>query len=125
MTLTEITNIANNYTDENFSTTVTISYMNSAISKINTSLKTELPLVSSANSDYAGLSDSWLNTVVVPYICWSIKMNDSSINEAQQYLFDFQRGLNELKKNRKLAIPEEYQGAMLNTVYPIKRYTGL
>lgn len=124
MTLTDITNIANNYTDENFDTSVTIDYANSAISKVNIAVKSKLPLITDSTEEYIGLDDFWINDVIVPYVCWSIKMNDGSIAEAREYLYQFQSALQELKKNKKLVIAEEYQGDGFQTVYPIKQYRG-
>lgn len=126
MTLAKLTEIANSYTDENFTTTQTIGYANTAISKINTELKSTLPLFpANAATDYTDLSDDWLTLVVLPHICWSIKMNDGSLNEAREYLMQFQLGMRTLMKNKKQAIPEERQGSGFKTVYTITRYTGM
>jgi hypothetical protein len=126
MTLNQLTEYANSYTDENFSTSQTIIYANTAISKINTNLKSTLPLFNPNPAiEYTDLEDSWLMLTVLPYICWSIKMNDGSLNEAGVYLFEFQNGMRVLNKNKKTAIPENRQAAGFKTVYQLKNYSGM
>lgn len=125
MTLQNLTTIANNYTDENFSTNLTLGYMNTALSKINIALKSTLPFVSDASADYTALSDSWLIATVVPYLCWSIKMNDGSINEAREYQYQFETALRDLIKNKSTAIGTDYQGSGFKRVYQITPYTGM
>lgn len=122
MTLTELTVVANNYTDENFDTEYTLEFANAAISKINLYLKSTLPFFTDPSIDYTALSESWQRSIFVPYICWAIKMNDSSIEEAREYLFQYQEGLDLLKKNKKSAIPELYRGTGFTNVYPINQY---
>lgn len=126
MTLAQITEIANSYTDENFTTTQTFSYANTAISKINTKIKSILPFFSSnPQTAYTSLSDDWIMLVIIPHVCWSIKMNDGSLNEAREYLFQFETGLRTLEKNKKTAIAIELQGSGFKKVYPINRYAGM
>jgi hypothetical protein len=125
MTLTQLTTMANNFTDENVVPTVTMNYANSAISGVNIALKTSLPYFDDNVTNYIGLSDDWLQTVVIPYMCWAIKMNDSSINEAREFLFQYEKGLRVLKQNKKTAIPTDYQGTGFRNVYPITNYNGM
>lgn len=126
MTLAQLTQYANSYTDENFTTNQTLGYANTAISKINTELKSTLSMFNTNPSiDYTDLSDDWLMIVVLPHICWSIKMNDGSLNEAREYLMQFQIGLRSILKNKKHAIPEDKQGSGFQTKYTISRYTGM
>ena len=51
----------------------------------------------------------------VPY-CWAIKMNEFN-EEAREYLFQYQEGLDLLKKNKKSAIPELYRGTGFSISY--------
>jgi hypothetical protein len=125
MTLTQLTSISNNYTDENVIPQVTMQYANTALSKINVALKTTLPYFEDNITNYVGLSDDWLNIVVVPHICWAIKMNDSSINEAREFIFQYEQGIRELKKNKKTAIPLDYQGEGFSNVYKITSYNKM
>jgi hypothetical protein len=110
MTITEITRIANNYTDEVFTNLVCLDFANEAIAKINVALGAALPDMT-ASADYTALASQWIRTVVVPYVSYSIKLNDGSINESQvNFLQRFEQGMRELRKNKKQAITENYRG---------------
>ena len=112
MNLVDLTAIANSYTDENFSTTLTKLFADEAIATINTELKANLPAFpASASTAYTALSDDWLRAVVAPYIAYSIKMNDGSLNEADRLYIKFQRAFQTLKKEKSTAIPVAYQSA--------------
>ena len=104
MTITEITRIANNYTDEVFTTSVCLDFANEAIAKINVTLGATLPYMN-LTSDYTALNEQWIRTVIVPYVSYSIKLSDGSINESQvNFLQRYEQGLKELRKNKKQAI---------------------
>ena len=120
MTATEITNIANNYTDENFNATVTIEFINSGIGLINMTLNCMLPEFASVDSDYTALTDAWCKSFLVPYVAWSIKMNDGSLNEANVYYRQYMMALDMLKKNKMKNIPEEFWGSGFSTVAKIR-----
>lgn len=122
MTVNEITAVANNYTDENFNSSVTLDYVNSGLSQINLYLKSKLPLTEDVTAEYEALDDTWLMSVVVPYVCWSIKMNDGSLNEANMFFAQYSRALDELKRNKKNAIAKEYQGDGFKQAVRIKPY---
>jgi hypothetical protein len=110
MTITEITRIANNYTDEVFTNLVCLDFANEAIAKINVALGATLPYMD-LDSDYTALEEQWIRTVVVPYVSYSIKLNDGSINESQiNFLQRYEQGIKELRKNKKQAISEVYKG---------------
>ena len=119
MTLTDMAAIANNYTDENLDTLVLLAYANSAISKINIKVKANLPMIENSADPYTGLDDTWIYAIIIPHMCWSIKMNDSSLNEANTYLYQVQEGLMEIKKNKMDAIPEEFQKDSFQTKFVI------
>jgi len=109
MTLTDITRIANNYTDEVFAASVCLDFANEAISKINIALGAKLGLVN-ATADYTDLDDEWIRTVIIPYVCYSIKLSDGSINESQvNFLQRYEQGVRELRKNKKVAIAEAFR----------------
>jgi hypothetical protein len=116
MRISEITRIANNYTDEVFTNLVCLDFANETIAKINVALGTKLPYMSivtgtTDSADYTALPEEWIRTVVVPYVCYSIKLSDGSINESQiNFLQRYEQGIRELRKNKKLAIAEEYRG---------------
>jgi hypothetical protein len=107
MTITEITRIANNYTDEVFTTSVCLDFANEAIAKINVALGVSLPYMDLTNS-YTLLNQQWIRTVIVPYVSYSIKLNDGSINESQiNFLQRYEQGVKELKKARSSIFPND------------------
>jgi len=107
MNITEITRIANNYTDEVFTTSVCLDFANEAIAKINVALGVNLPYMNLADS-YTLLDQQWIRTVIVPYVSYSIKLNDGSINESQvNFLQRYEQGVKELKKARSTIFPND------------------
>jgi hypothetical protein len=123
MTITEITRIANNYTDEIFTTSVCLDFANEAIAKINVTLGATLPYMS-LTSDYTALDEQWIRTVIVPYVSYSIKLNDGSINESQiNFLQRYEQGVKELRKNKKQAIGA--QDADGNYIYRGNNFGGI
>jgi hypothetical protein len=107
MTITEITRIANNYTDEVFTTSVCLDFANEAIAKINVALGVSLPYMNLTDS-YTLLNQQWIRTVIVPYVSYSIKLNDGSINESQiNFLQRYEQGVKELKKARSSIFPND------------------
>jgi hypothetical protein len=113
MRITEITRIANNYTDEVFTTSVCLDFANEAIAKINIVLGAKLPYYN-LTEDYPDtvLADEWQRTVIIPYVSYSIKLNDGSINESQiNFLQRYEEGLKSLKKNKRDVVPEAYRGS--------------
>lgn len=124
MTITDVAMVANDYTDENFSDSLVRSFADNAISRINVELRTKLP-VYQAQGDYLALSDDWQRMIVVPFVCWSIKMNDSSLNEADVYWGQYSQGMALLKLNRRTAITDEYREEGFSNVHKIKQYRGM
>jgi hypothetical protein len=107
MNITEITRIANNYTDEVFTTSVCLDFANEAIAKINVALGVSLPYMNLTDS-YTLLNQQWIRTVIVPYVSYSIKLNDGSINESQiNFLQRYEQGVKELKKARSSIFPND------------------
>ena len=113
MRISDITRIANNYTDEVFTNLVCLDFANESIAKINVALGTTLPYISlvsgtTDSSDYVALPEEWIRTVVIPYVCYSIKLSDGSINESQiNFLQRYENGLKELKKARSTVFPKD------------------
>lgn len=109
MNIIEITRVANNYTDEVFTTSVCLDYANEAIAKINVALGAKLPYMD-LNTDYTALAEEWIRTVIIPYVSYSIKLNDGSLQESQiNFLQRYQDGIRELRKSKKAAISEVYR----------------
>lgn len=123
MSLLEITEIANAYTDENFEEEDILKFVNTGISRVNVSIKANLPQFNINEYDYYPYLDAdWMNVVVIPFVCWSIKMNDGSLNEAREFQTQFRLGLEELQKNKKSAIPEKWQGTGFTNEYQVNAY---
>lgn len=118
MTINEIANLANDYTDENFSDSLVQGFADSAISRINVELNTALPFY--GDGTYLAISDDWQRMIVVPFVCWSIKMNDSSLNEAERYRIQFESGMVLLRRNKNNAITEEYRDGGFSNRHEIK-----
>jgi hypothetical protein len=117
MTITEITRIANNYTDEVFQASICLDFANEAIAKINVALGTTLDYMD-GSSDWTLLSQDWIRTVIIPYVSYSIKLNDGSINESQiNFLQRYENGVKELKKARSSIFPNDPK-------HPLFKYRG-
>lgn len=125
MTLTDMTNSANAYTDENTSATTCLFFVNEAIGTINSELDCSLPFITNVNTDYIGLTETWVRQVLIPYICYSIKMNDGSITEANMFLQSYEKGLKRILDNKFSAIPVTYQNTNFSKVYQIDYVTGI
>jgi hypothetical protein len=119
MTLIKMTTAANAYCDETYNTLLTMNYANEAISQINSELDCSLPFIESDIVEYVALSETWIRAILIPYICWSIKMNDGSLNEADRYQVKYIDGFNKLKLLKDTVIATEYQGENFSGVYEI------
>jgi len=119
MNLTQMTQVANAYTDENMRVNQTLFFANEAIGTINAELDCELPFIESASNDYIALSETWIRQVLIPYISYSIKMNDASLQEAGVFYNSYEQGLERLKNKRKTAIPKDYQKESFSGVWRI------
>jgi|SRR5690554_3624 len=117
MNVNDMTRVANNYTDENFSPNLVLSFINDAISRINTSLKCSLPLITSVTDDYEALDTNWIYSILIPYACYGIKMNDGSLHEADRFLAIFNENFETLKMNKFDAIKEEYRNPDFSGIY--------
>lgn len=99
MTLTEITENSEIFTDETFDDEDLIKLANKAISRINTECKTLFPFFEDAITDYIAMPKMWLLDLVSTYVAYGIKMNDSSLTEANLYLDEFYRALKNFVDN--------------------------
>lgn len=110
MTLEQLTEIANNYADEQFDEGLVMDYVNEAISKINIGLDVTLPFFTEETTTYDAIDESWQRALFVPYIVYSIKLNDGSMNEASYaYGQRFEPAMRELKRSRSFDIPKKYR----------------
>lgn len=85
MTLDDIMKISNSYTDEVVTAANAIRYANEGIALINSKHSLDLPYFDDTTTEYIALNDTWLRRLIVPYLNYSVKMNDSSLNEAAEY----------------------------------------
>lgn len=125
MTTTEMVTAANAYTDESFKATLCLSFVNEAIGTINAELDCTLPFISNVDTDYVALSETWIRQVLIPYICYSIKMNDGSISEASIFQRSYEQGMKRLSDNKFSAIPTTYQSSNFSKVFQIDYVGGL
>jgi len=125
MTLTEMTTASNLYTDENFSAQQCLPFVNEAIGSINAELDCALPFIDSTSANYSALSETWIRQILIPYICYSIKMNDGSLNEANMFMRSYEQGMQRISDKKYSAIPVAYQTSGFEKVYQIDYVTGL
>ena len=99
MTLSDIVTNSQFFTDETVAQINSVSVANKALSIINTECKTLFPFMENLTDLYTYMPKNWLFSLLSPYISYAIKMNDSSLSEADRYLEEFYRALNNFKDN--------------------------
>lgn len=99
MTLSDIVNNSQFFTDETVAQINSVSVANKALSIINTECKTLFPFMENLTDVYNYMPKNWLFSLLSPYLSYAIKMNDSSLSEADRYLEEFYRALNNFKDN--------------------------
>lgn len=97
MTLKDIVSNSQFFTDESINSVNYLSVANKAIAIINTECKTKFPRIETDTDIYDFMPKDWLFALLSPYISYAIKMNDSSLSEADRYLEEFYRALNNFK----------------------------
>ena len=97
MTLQDIITNSQFFTDETIIQINSLSVANKALSIINTECNTLFPFMESLNAMYSYMPSNWLFALLSPYLSYAIKMNDSSLTEADRYLDEFYRALNNFK----------------------------
>ena len=130
MKVQDIMSYSDSFTDEVCTEGWARAFINQAIGRINTALRISLPLLSPDDSEYSSsiLPDDWQNALLVIFVCYGVKMNDTSLNEADRYLSLFNEALDSLKSNMTTVVPPEYQspsgngeddGSGVGGAYPI------
>lgn len=114
MTLEYIKNNSAIFTDENFSVENILSLANKAISRINVECKTLFPFYESTTSDYTAIPPIHQMDMISPYLSYGIKMNDSSLSEADRYLDEFYKALTSFKDNIDSLVEQYEQGDTVN-----------
>lgn len=125
MTITEIATHANNITDENYSNSMIMGFVNQAVAKTNATLHAQLPLFTSVDTTYTAINDNWQYLLFVIYAAYSIKANDGSLNEADRLKREFEANFNLLQENRFKAIATAYQDEYFGGVYQMDTTVGL
>lgn len=85
------------FTDESITSINYLNVANKAIAIINTECKTLFPHIENADENYEYMPKDWFYSLLSPYISYAIKMNDSSLTEADKYLDEFYRALTNFK----------------------------
>lgn len=116
MTLADIVKNSSIFTDENFSIEDLISIANKAISRINTNCDTLFPFYEDSTSEYTAIPAIWQFDMISPYLSYGIKMNDSSLSEADRYLDDFYKALNTFKDKLGSLVDAYEKGDTVNGV---------
>ena len=97
MTLQDIIINSQFFTVETIIQINSLSVANKALSIINTECNTLFPFMENLNDMYSYMPSNWLFALLSPYLSYAIKMNDSSLTEADRYLDEFYRALNNFK----------------------------
>lgn len=118
MTLKTITDNSATFTDETFTTDQLLTIANKGISRINTECNTLFPFFESLSQDYKAFPEMWMMDLISPYVSYGIKMNDSSLSEADRYLDEFYRALNRFKEKLGSLVNKYEEGDIINGVSP-------
>lgn len=113
MKLTDMMKISDSYTDETVTQTNALNYANKGIALINTSCGTVLPFITNASTDYTALNESWVYRLFISYMNYSVKLNDSSLNEANTYRIEFEVALADFSSKFLDVLDEAYTGGQL------------
>ncbi len=81
------------FTDEDFRDVEIVSFANKAVARINIECRTLFPNFADLSEVYNAIPKNWLMSLISPYISYGIKMNDTSLTEAQMYLEEFYSAL--------------------------------
>lgn len=97
MTLTEVIKNSQFSTDESINFDNAINTANKALAIVNTECNTCFPKISSMTEQYEAMPSNWTFALLSPYVSYTIKMNDTSLSEADRYLDEFYRALANFK----------------------------
>lgn len=118
MTLKTITDNSATFTDETFTSEQLLTLANKGISRINTECNTLFPFFSTVSENYKSFPEMWMLDLLSPYISYGIKMNDSSLSEADRYLDEFYRALLQFKDKLGSLVDKYIEGDTVNGISP-------
>ena len=116
MKLADITKNSAIFTDESFSVENILSLANRAISRINAECKTRFPFYTDTTTDYTAFPNIHQFDLISPYLSYGIKMNDSSLSEANIYLDEFYKALGVFKDSIGSLVEAYEQGDTENGI---------
>lgn len=125
MTINEITQLANNMTDENYASSLILGFVNQVIARINVTMDANLPVYLDTTTNYTALNDSWQRMLFVSYASYAIKANDGSLNEADRFRNEFETSFRLLEENKFKAIVTTYRGDNFGNMYYMKADNGI
>lgn len=105
MTLETLLQWSESFTDETQTTANALAFANRAIAEINTEARLVLPIILTTTADYTALPESWFIRLILPYLNYGVKMNDSSLAEADRYKMDFDISLAKFKDMASTIVP--------------------
>lgn len=118
MMLSAIIKNSNIFTDENLSNDNLLSIANKGIARINTEIGTRFPEYKTVTEEYVAFPASWQLDLISNYLSYGVKMNDSSLTEANMYLDEFYRILNNLKDKLGTLVDIYNNGDAKNGISP-------
>lgn len=104
MKLDEIISTSNIFTDEQLDKDGLIKIANACISKINTECGTLFPAFTDTTSEYTAIPKNWLLGMLNNYLSYGVKMNDTSLTEANMYLDKFYNELSKFKDSLSILL---------------------
>lgn len=118
MDLRTIANNSSYFTDEKYSDAELLSFANKAIARINIECKTYFKDFVNMNDNYTAIPKKWLLSLISPYISYGIKMNDTSLTEAQMYLEEFYSALRNFQEELGTLVELYEKGDTENGISP-------
>lgn len=117
MTLTELYKQSEYYTDEAMTAQFALAYANKAIAYINTELGLLIPEFPDVITDYTAVPKNWLLRLILPYLAYGTKINDSSLNEAARFEQEFMSALSSFREHFAEVLDSSYISANASNIY--------
>ena len=119
MTLNKLMGWSESFTDEIQTEDFALGYANKAIADINTEAGLVLPFIEDMDENYTALPESWFVRLLLPYLNYGIKMNDTSVAEADRYKQEFEISLIKFKDRAQSVVAEVFINQDEQRVFPI------